>query len=271
MLGILLVLAQATVGETPDRMRHQLQQATSATGADYFAARSNLVALGSNAVPQFSEISANSNESWQVRLMAGIIAERIQRGAEITALIEKDWRDDPEYNPDWDKYHGGPASELWPLVVKRFRVKALWWYYVELTWKDTEEHPATVQVSEDCWRGWGSAACEGSPVYNLLVEVLAERIRGDIGFKKYERWGEFNFLIQSKTNTALPFLLEIIPLVPLNNRDGAFYKVLKNMAQPTDVPLIEKHFHDKGQEIPVMLREPLNALKRPAVAGEGHR
>jgi len=271
MLGILLLLAQVTVGETPDRIRQQLQQATTATGADYFAARSNLVAFGSNSVPQLWEISANSKESWQVRLLAGIIAERIQRGAEITALTEKQWEDDPEYNKDWERRHSGALLPMTPLAVKRYKEARLWFYYMEIVWKETKEHSQAFRKWEPDWRRISWQACEGSPVFELLVRVLDERIRNDIGLKKVESASECEFLRDSKTNTALPFLLELVPLLPGNDsqKESEFYKILKNMAQPADVPSIEKHFKDKGQEIPRMLTRPLNALKRREAAKEG--
>ena len=261
--GMLILFAHTACGETPDQLRNQLEAAVSATGTVYIVARNELVNLGSNAVPELAAISANTNEDWHLRLMAGIVVERIERGSEITALAQKNWRADPEYNTNWDRICGGPGAGLAPLVTKRCHEMALWWHYVELTWKETREHSMGDIMEEDIWRAVYRTACEQSPVYGLLVKVLEERIRSDIGFNNQERKAEFYFLRKSTNNTSLPFLLEMIPQVPWTDdqRQSMMFEILKNMAQPEDVPLIEQHFRDKGQAVPELFREPLQILK----------
>ncbi len=260
-LAMLLIFAQIGRGETAEQVHKQLEDAAAAKGTLYTTSRNALVNLGSNAVPRLVEISANANEPWQVRLMAGIVAERIQRPAEIASLTQTNWHEDPEYNTDWDRNREGPVLGLAPLVTKRYREKTLWWSYMELIWKETGEHSHNPKMHEWAWRGIARQACENCSTYDLLVKVLEERIRADVEFKNRERWGEFEFLLNSKTNTPLPFLLEIIPLAPVKNPEVTLRKAIQNMAQPEDASLIEKHYTDKGQDIPAMLREPLRHLK----------
>jgi len=213
-------------------------------------------------VEWFVAVSANTNDPWRVRLMAGIVAERATRGKELAQLLETDWTKDPEYDKRWEQNRAGPWRKMGPLVTKRFREKGLYWYYTELSWKETGEYcrgPGLWQGKDVSWRGCAWQATTNTPAFPLLVEVLAERIRNDIGFTQYERWGEYDFLLNSNTNTVLPHLLDIIARAPLNNRNAAWRK-LATIAQPEDAPLIEKHFKDKGQDVPVPLREPLRKL-----------
>jgi hypothetical protein len=260
-MGIFVVLSQVLFVEAQTDIRKDLAQTAAATGTVYISGRNALVGFGSNAIPQLTTISMDPHETWQVRLMAGIVAERIQRANDIDALVQKNWRDDPEYDKGWDLYHGGPGRGLSSLVLKRYKELTLWWYFVEQVWKETGEHSKKPRMAEDSWRGIARTACKGSPVYNLIIPVVAERIQNDIGFKKYERWGEFKFLMECGTNTILPQVLEIIEKAPLNNRNQAWRTVASDIAQPEDTPMIDKHFKDKGQEIPEALVEPLKDLK----------
>ena len=260
LIGLILVSATVALGDAPLIAKDDLAKVAAANGSTYIAGRDQLVNRGSNSVAQLQEWAANTNEPWKVRLMAGIVAERIQHGPELVEIIGRDWTKDPEYKREWEKARPGPVVKFAPLVTRRFREQGLYWYYTELSWKETNEHSMKPLMDETTWRGCGCLASTNAPVFPLLVEVLAERIRNDIGFKKYERWGEYEFLLESTTNTPLPHLLDIIPNAPLNNRNSA-YRRLAKQAQPEDVPMIEKHFKDKGQEVPEAMRESLNDLK----------
>ncbi|MEI6809894.1 MAG: hypothetical protein WCN95_14345 [bacterium] len=270
-LLVCLSIGKAAYGVTPDELRLKLGDAASECGTNYLHARDAIVAFGSDITPLLKQVLDAKTEPWRFRLMAGICAERIERGQDIAALVNKDWSKDPEYDTQWARCRAGALPLMIPLAVKRYKEARLWFYYVEMVWKETEEHSQAFRRWDPDWRLISRQACAGSPAFDLLVRVLDERIRNDIGFTKFERWGEFNFLVESKTNTALPFLLEIIPQIPASDsqREDQYFRILKTMAQPADVPLIEKHFKDKGQEIPLMLTGPFNALKRRAAANEG--
>lgn len=263
VLGIMILVlcGSVAVGAEASSIHMALACAATASGTNYIASRNAIVDLGSNSVPQLLHIAASTNEPWQIRAMAGIVAERIQRVNDINAMVERDWQADPEYNTEWNLLRGGPEIPLTGLVLKRYREAGLWHFYLEQVWKDASESSKNVIMREDTWRAGARMACKESPTYDLMLMVVAERVRNDIGFKQYERWGEFNFLLESTTNTALPILLELLPVAPVEQRDLKLLKVVCAIAQPEDAPLIEKHFRDKGQEIPEALHAPLKALK----------
>lgn len=268
-LGLVGLMAGTALAETDRSLRGLLENAARATGTNYIAIRSQLVVAGSRAVPELTAISSSTQESWQVCLVAGTVVERIQRTAEIDALINYDWRQDRAYNRDWERSHAGPVLHLAPLVAKRCREKALWWHYMEMLWKETEEHSLKPRMDEDDWRSAYRSACRGSPVYGLMLKVVEDRVRQDIGFSRWETRGDLDYLTNSKTNAVLPFLLEILPRVPVTDERNRIDNVLKwadTLAQPQDVPLIEASFKARHEEVPPELRSRLNALRERAGA-----
>jgi len=263
-LSAVLFVYGIGIAQADDSLRARLERAASASGADYIAARNQLVAAESNAVAELAAVSTNTQETWQVRLMAGIIAERINKGAEINDLVRFDWTKDPEYNREWEKYACGPVMQLSPLVSKRAKAKGFWWHYLEVVWKDTNEHSKTPRMPADDWRSAYCGACRGSPVYGMLLKVTEDRIRRDIGFRKWETRGDLTFLENSKTNTVLPFLLEILPRIPVTDERNRIDNILRwadTLAQPQDVSLIEESFKARHEKVPPELRSRLNALR----------
>jgi len=257
------------IAQADDSFRARLERAASASGAEYIAARNQLVATESNAVAELAAISTNTQETWQIRLMAGIVAERLKRGAAINDLVGCDWTKDPEYNREWEKYACGPVMQLSPLVTKRCKENGLWWYYMEVVWKEIREYSKTPRMNDDDWRSAYTAACRGSPVYELILKVTEERIRRDIDFRKWETRGALAFLQNSKTNTVLPFLLEILPHIPVadeRNRPERAIKWINTLAAPQDVPMIEDFYKKRGEQVPEAVIPKLKALKERAAA-----
>lgn len=231
-------------------------------GANYVNIRDAFVSAHSNRVQELVDIVGNTNWPWQSRAMAGILAEHIRRKNDIKGVIEKNWLTDPEYNKGWNRLRAGPGPGLVLLVCKRYREQALWYFFLEQVWKDTNEIAGNPLIGyPDVWRSAVRDACKESPVYDLMLIVVAERVKKDIGFRQYERWSELDFLLESTTNTVLSDILDIVEQAPLNNRNAAWRKMANTIAQPEDAPIIEKHFKDKGQEIPEVLVEPLKDLK----------
>ena len=257
LLGVCVVRA--------DELRDRLQASTQATGTNYLSMRNGIVALGTNELPDLRRLADSTNESWQVRLMAGICAERIEKGSDIRAMIERNWNLDPEYKSIWDKVCGGVGSvaSFGVLVGKRYKEKELWYYYIETIWKETEEHSHWRPVRPDMWLFAARQGLLGSRVFDLLSQVLAERIRGDSGFRSYETGLEFIYLTECGTNSVLPIVLELMSKVPLteDQRWTEMHRVVKTMAQPSDVPLIEKYYADLGQGIPGPVGTALRVLR----------
>lgn len=262
-----LLVAETGLGQTNASLRQLLERTATATGVDYIAARNQLIATERNAVAELTAISTNVLESWQIRLMAGIVAERITRGSEINEFAKYNWRRDPRYGSDWDMYHGGPVEKLMPLVTEKCKEKGLWWYYIELTWKKTGEHSSKPRIREDYWRGAYETACKGSPVYALMLEVAKHRIRLDIDFRNWETRDYLAYLEGSKTNTVLPFLLEILPHIPVadeRNRPERAIRWIDTLAGSEDVPVVEEFYQKRGEQVPDALRPRLKALKERA-------
>ena len=161
--AVVVLMAQAGFGDPEDSVRTLLERAAAATGTNYVTARNQLVMAGSNAVPELAAISSNAAEPWQIRLVAGVVAERIMRRDDITALINYDWRKDPDYDVNWEVNREGPMLHLAPLVTKRCRARGLWWHYAELAWKETGEHAPKPRMRETSWRGAYTSACRWSP------------------------------------------------------------------------------------------------------------
>lgn len=263
-IGLVFCCAQIGFGQTNASLRPLLDQAASATGAEYIVVRNRLVAEGSNAVSELTAISTNNGERWQIRLVAGIVDERIQKGEAINALINRDWTREPEYDVKWERYRSGPVTQLTPLIIKRCKELGLWWHYMEVVWKETGEHSKKVHMREDYWRGAYRGACHNSPLQFFVLEVCKDRIRRDLGFRGMETYDNLGVLTHSKTNTVLPFLLEILPHIPVADERDRIDNVLKwtdTLAQPQDVPLIEESFRGRKQEVPEKLRARLNALR----------
>jgi len=252
--SVILVGCLSTQAET---LREQLQVAADASGPKYFACRTNIVAAGTNIAPGLRQIVSATNEPWQIRLMAGICLERIERPRDLQAMIDKDWPADPEYERKWEAYRGGPGTfgHFQLLVAKRYKEQRLWNYCIEMIWKMTSEHSRKVWMREDFWRHAVRHALQGTTEFELLVPVLAERIKRDVGFSSYETRIEFKYLRDSGTNTALPVVLELMPKVNLTEtqKDMEMTKVINTMVQPQDLPLIEKFYADQGGGVPQAL------------------
>lgn len=263
LAATVVVFATCKVGTamSGDVMK-RLSDATTATGQVYIAMRNELVRSCTNVVPELAKVSMDTNAPWRVRLMAGIVAERVQRGAEIDELVGKDWRTDPEYKREWTMENGGPGLSLANLVSQRLREEQLWWHSIETIWKETGEHSFVPRMREDFWRAAYRGGCREAPVFDVLVEVLAERVASGLG-----TGGEWEFLMQSTNNLALPHVLHTLLKTPENNEVSLGFtlqKVIDRMAKPEDVPVIEKQFKDKGREMPLIVRDSLQKLKDKA-------
>lgn len=264
IFSAIVVMAGSGIAQgSDDFLKARLERAASMTGTDYLVARKELVATESNAVVTLTAISTNVLESWQIRLMAGIVAERISKGTEIDEFVQYNWRQDPRYGSDWDKYHGGPVKQLMPLVIERCIEKGLWWHYMEVVWKETREHSMRPRIREDYWRGTYEMACRRSSVYGLILKVAEDRIRRDINFRNWETRGDLAFLENSRTNTVLPFLLEIadsVPVADTRDRPVRITKWITTLATTEDVPMIEEFYKKRGEQVPASVAPRLKEL-----------
>jgi hypothetical protein len=73
--------------------------------------------------------------------VARICYERLSRDSDFVALWAYDWRADKGSNKQWEQHILGPTANLGKIVVPKCREVGLWYYYVELMWKETGELP----------------------------------------------------------------------------------------------------------------------------------
>ena len=245
VLLLAFMVVQTAVGED---LRPLLEQAISARGTNYIDIRNQIVAVGSNNGVDLAAIAGKTNETWQMRLVAGICAERIGKHDAILEIAMKDWQRDPEYNPKWQESHGGLSAspEFGALMLMRYNEKALWFYYMELLWKGTEEHSQDSELHGVQWNRLSRTSVLASPCVDLLMRVLEERIMRDPDFTTFETKQEFGFLVENESRLCLPFVLEGWLRFPAPEKEkfGWMKRILEE-ARSDDIGLIE-NFSKKG-------------------------
>jgi hypothetical protein len=150
---------------------------------EYRNLRDRIVSMNTAVLPELERIQTNASTPWQRKLMCGICIERIGRGREISELIRTDWTKDPEYHVELQKeqakitWNGQPM--LGGLKTRRYREKGLWFYYLELVWKETEDRPITPGEDPGQFRFRICRTLLGSPCEDLLVHVLTAQVQSN--------------------------------------------------------------------------------------------
>jgi hypothetical protein len=199
-LGV--ILAKGVTGQSTLDL---VQQASRASGTNYIDLRNRVVAQGDAAVPQLQTILNAIEKPWAERVMAGICLDRIQKGAVIQEILQKDWRNDPAVKdlPGWKTRLGLPR-ELGALIVNQIKDANVPYYCLELVWKQTGEHnPVTPRT----WAPLGAkiAFDEKNP---FLADILVERLRADMDINRVEIDDYYMKLIEIGRNQDLPLLFD---------------------------------------------------------------
>jgi hypothetical protein len=206
-LSILLMLcAGCAWADEVLELQPRLAETAGAQGQAYVELRDRLVSTAStNALLAAVD---DTRLAWRERLVARIVLERILRGADIQALRNYDWTKDPEFNPDWNKFILGFAYQMGPLADPRLDAAGLWYYYLEINWKDTQEMP-----NENMWRlaeVWASCllrAAGRAPEGAYRHRVMMDRLADDppLGKKMFMRF--YDALIKDHYSDAVPVLI----------------------------------------------------------------
>ena len=216
---ILTVVATSAWGLDRQQVDGLLAQAAQSQGKKYLEARTELLRLDEKAVLLLREAAEDSKLSWQQRLVARIVVERITRGEELDAVRFHHWTSYPPYQQRWQPVVG-PSGNMAPFVVPKLREAALWYYYIELTWKNTEEfgiawgdkkyQKGDVRFSHECWPRWCRQALEGQPEEIYLWMAIADRIEKEEGFlESYDNRELFSALVRRHgCGMAIPILLQ---------------------------------------------------------------
>ena len=304
---ILTVVATSAWGLDRQQVDGLLAQAAQSQGKKYLEARTELLRLDEKAVLLLREAAEDSKLSWQQRLVARIVVERITRGEELDAVRFHHWTSYPPYQQRWQPVVG-PSGNMAPFVVPKLREAALWYYYIELTWKNTEEfgiawgdkkyQKGDVRFSHECWPRWCRQALEGQPEEIYLWMAIADRIEKEEGFlESYDNRELFSALVRRHgCGMAIPILLQrwdeyVRKEFPDPRPDPHdrrmthrnFLTRVISLAQPEHVALVERFIAEREeifgelrplleevrQRAPVKVEEPrFRCEKRPPLEGK---
>jgi hypothetical protein len=212
-----------------------LTAAVTAQSNAYIEARATITNLGTNALPMLGQAACDATLSWQQRLVARICYERIARGAEIGILCHYDWRVYPPYSAPRGKliFHTnqvgtivssevqppggrftsilGPQTDMGQYVVPKFRAAGLWYYYVELTWKQTGENGMLAPRDprfEQVWPYWSRIALADHPEEEYLRLAMEERLDRDVNLQEPDALELYKSLLDGKESDAVPILVQ---------------------------------------------------------------
>lgn len=193
-----------------------LATAAAATGSAYLDARQAVLDLGTNSLPLLTQAASDSGLTWQQRLAARICYERMTRGTDIEALRRYDWRTDPGYDRRWEEYIVGVRYRLGKIAVPKCVEVGLWYYYLELPWKNTAEYAIkprdprlnNTDIFPDCWIGWCILALKEQPERYYLTKVLTERLDSDTLLSQPLDLDYYKYLLFNKETNAVPVLVE---------------------------------------------------------------
>ena len=209
LIATLCLLPLAAWGIDREQLDAMLQTAATNQGPAYLAARTAIIDGGTNALPTLAQAGSDAHLSWQQRLVARIAYERIARGKEIDALRSYDWRTHPGYDAKWEGYIVGPSAQLWRIAIPRFAEKALWYYYIELTWKFTGETAITRdrRLIAD-WPRWCRDALANQAEIAYLHLAMIERLDKDTSLDASDAVELYAELLKSNDSDATTVLVD---------------------------------------------------------------
>jgi hypothetical protein len=192
-----------------------LASAAAITGKGYLETRNGILDLGKDALSLLAQAAADSKLTWQERLVARICYERMTRGEEIEALRRYDWRSHSHYDKQWEMSIVGARIRLGTIVTPTCVENGLWYYYVEMAWKETEEyalHPFNpmndTRSLSASWLGWCMGALGGQPESYYLMKALAERLDLDPALSDSLHVEYYRYLLEKKQTDAVPILVQ---------------------------------------------------------------
>jgi CBS domain-containing protein len=188
-------------------LQPQLAAVAAAQGSAYVELRDRLVAEVST--NDLLRAAVDDRLDWRERLVARIVLERSLRGADIQALRRYDWPKDPEFDPMWLQYVTGFAYDMGPLAYPRLHAAGLWYYYLEINWKDTQEttHKRFGKQLAEVWPSYLLRAVSQEPEGGYRHRVMMDRIAADPPPDRYLFVRFYNALIEDRCSDAVPVLL----------------------------------------------------------------
>jgi hypothetical protein len=191
-----------------DTLTTLLANAAEAQSNAYIEVRTTIVDFGTNAIPSLAQAAVDQNLSWQQRLSARICYEHIERGDEIEELRRYNWREHPDFDLDWERSMAGPGLKMSELVISRMFEWGLWYYYIETTWKQTEEWPL-VRIRRICehWNPWCRAVLKGQPEEMYMWLTIEDRLDRDVAMEAYDAKTLYAYMRKNKQTNSVPVLV----------------------------------------------------------------
>ena len=207
----ILIFGLATVcGAAADDGKLYGMLTTAATNrcTAYLEARTSILALGTNALPALGRGAVDTDLTWQQRLVARICYERLVRSADIEALRAYNWRADTGYDKNWERNIVGPGFKMGVIVVPKCKEIVLWYYYIELTWKETGEDILNSRDNgvRGRWPHWCLDAVAEEPERYWYRQAVAERM-SDLPFSAWHL-GRYQTFLREKDPEVVPILVQ---------------------------------------------------------------
>lgn len=200
--------ALAVYGASIER---QLETAANSSGPDYLAARGAITRQGPPVLTALQKAADSPSLTWQQRLVARICCEWVDRSAEISALRRHAWEKDPDLKEKGNR--AGLGADIYSLAAKRFKERRLWYYYLEVIWKETSEYSESAHSRSifRFWPAYARDALRGEPEEYYRFQILRDILRHDPQIKSEEARNVFALLITLKRSEAMPELLAAFP------------------------------------------------------------
>jgi len=155
-----------------------IETSATAIGNVYLETRDKIVGFGANALSALGILAVDGTLTWQQQLVARICYERIERREDIKDLLKIDWYSHPNFDPDWNKFIMGPEVAMRDMVTPDLMKIGLWYYYLEVQWKNTGEI-AALRNSPHLWKSWCSEAVKDSPEERIWFLRLCTEFMAD--------------------------------------------------------------------------------------------
>lgn len=96
-----------------------------------------------------------------------------------------------------------------PVTIPEFEAQGLWYYYIELTWKNTREGSTEkLKNINTCWAAWCRSALSNQPEEAYLIKAMNERLEKDPNLSERDAKTLYKELVDSKKGDAVPMIVQ---------------------------------------------------------------
>ena len=103
----------------------------------------------------------------------------------------------------------GPGLKMQKLALAHLAAEALWYYYIEVTWKTTGEFSQSpLEKLNEFWPRWCRLAMAGHPEEVYLYKAMEERLEKDVTLQDPDAIELYRSLYDSKQADVVPILVQ---------------------------------------------------------------